>query len=54
MEKYSYTVPMVSGAKKAFEINDEKGLSKAKIQRYYSHLLNIITEIVYNRLGGVI
>lgn len=45
MEKYSYTVPMVSGAKKAFEINDEKGLSKAKIQRYYSHLLNIITEI---------
>jgi len=45
MEKYSYTVPMVSGAKKAFEINDEKGISNAKIQRYYPNLLNILTEI---------
>ena len=45
MEKYSYTTPLVKGVKKAFEINDEKGISKAKIQRYYPNLLNILTEI---------
>ena len=45
MEKYSYTTPLVKGVKKAFEINDEKDLSKAKIQRYYPNLLNILTEI---------
>ena len=45
MEKYYYTIPFVKGVKKAFEINDEKGLSKVKIQRYYPHLLNILTEI---------
>ena len=45
MEKYSYTTPLLKGVKKAFEINDEKGISKAKIQRYYPNLLNILTEI---------
>lgn len=45
MEKYSYTIPWVRGAKKTFEINDEEGFSKAKIQRYYPRLLNILTEI---------
>ncbi|WP_338472872.1 hypothetical protein R4Z10_09185 [Niallia sp. XMNu-256] len=45
MQKYSYTIPVVKGVKKEFKINDEKGVSKAKIQRYYPNLLNILTEI---------
>ncbi|MFS0655876.1 hypothetical protein [Bacillus sp. 179-C3.3 HS] len=45
MEKYSYTTPLVKGVKKAFDINDENGVSKAKIQRYYPNRLNRFMEL---------
>ena len=35
----------MKGVKKAFEINNEKGLTIAKVQRFYPNFLNILTEI---------
>jgi hypothetical protein len=46
MKKYSYTTPVLKGAKKPFDIIDENGLCKAQIQRYYPNLLNIVTEVL--------
>lgn len=45
MKKFSFTIPLMKGINKAFDINDENGISRAKIQRYYPNLLNILSEI---------
>lgn len=45
MGKYSFTIPLMKGAKKAFEINNEKGLTIADVQRFYPNLLKTITEM---------
>jgi len=45
VDKYIFTVPLMKGVKKTFEINNEKGLTIAKVQRFYPNSLNILTEI---------
>ncbi|MEK5037119.1 tubby C-terminal domain-like protein [Sporosarcina sp. FSL K6-3457] len=45
MDKYIFTIPLMKGVKKAFEINNEKGLTIAKVLRFYPNFLNILTEI---------
>ena len=45
MDKYIFTIPLMGGVKKAFQINNEKGLTIAKVQRFYPNFLNIIMEV---------
>ena len=45
MDKYIFTIPLIKGVKKAFEIHNEKGLTIAQVHRFYPNFLNILTEI---------
>jgi hypothetical protein len=45
MHKYIFTIPLMKGVKKAFEINSEEGLTIANVHRFYPNHLNVITEI---------
>lgn len=45
MQKYSYIVPFMKGARKPFEVHDEQGIVRAKVQRYFPNLLHTLTEM---------
>ena len=47
MDKYIFTIPLIKGLKKPFEINNEEGLTIAKVERFYPNFLNKLTEVFF-------
>ena len=46
MEKYKFTLPVISGATKPIDIHNEEGKVRGRVKRFYPHIWNKAFEIM--------